>query len=93
MTRFTESGGKYPATDAKSLSYFRYQRPADVTPNKVSTVVVESMSFVHLYTAAAIGCITYSSEADNRACATLAHLCVLATYDRKSTVRRRFVLL
>lgn len=85
----TGSGAKYPETSAEKLVYFNFEQPASSSSEAVTSTQhpFTSLSFAHMYTAAAIRCVQYSSEADASACAVLGHLCALVEYDLKSPVR------
>jgi hypothetical protein len=82
------SGAKYPETSAEKLVYFNFEQPTSSSSSSVSATQqpFTSLSFSHMYTAAAIGCVQYSSEADASACAVLGHLCALTEYDLRSPV-------
>ncbi len=66
------------ASTARLISYVDYEAPGGST----STVSnVESALIGHFYEWAAVSCFAWASEADDPACAVLAHLCVLKLYD------------
>ncbi len=81
--------GQFSEDKAKTVVYFRHQLPSQSSADRHSVVSIDSMSFRHMYAPAATRCVKYSSEGDATACSTLAHLCVLQTYDRLSTVCHR----
>ena len=82
--RYVDLTGSYPLTTAAVVNYFNYKLPSS---SSVITTQKTSMSFTHLYPAAALGCVGYATERDAPHCNVLSHLCVLQTYDLQSPVR------
>ena len=72
------------ASTARLLSYVDYQAPGATDVSTVSNV--ESALIGHYYEWAAVSCFAWASEADDPACAVLAHLCVLKLYDSAAEV-------